>query len=130
MQRDVTTPRALREEPQRIARPEDLQGCRERATVALATPDGKATLPAHEPTEEEHVEGLDLRHEADADPERELDDRRVLPVGVVRDDDVPEAPRDPFAAHETPAGQQAAGEPDPRGATDPHPPPRPRPPAR
>src|SRR3989442_14037170 len=78
----------------------------QRAAVGLPAPDRERSDSAQEEADDRRLEELALPHVADGVTKRELDPRRVLPVDVVRDEDVAAAPRDVVPALATPRREE------------------------
>src|SRR6185437_3003842 len=97
---------ALDEQAERLARGDDREGDLQRATIQLAAPDGERANGAEEKADHRRLEELGLPHVADGATKSELDPRRVLPVDVIRDQDVAAAPRDVLGPFETPRREE------------------------
>src|SRR5688500_13979080 len=82
------TPVPLREESEDLAASEDAQCGHERATVALAPTHREGTGVADNEAEDRECEGLDLRRVTHGQIEADRDQRRILPVDVIRNEDV------------------------------------------
>src|SRR5256886_13804415 len=77
------------------------------AAVRLAATHRKRTDRAQQEAHDRRLEELALAHVTDRVAERELDPRRVLPVDVVRDEDVAAGLRDVLRALKTPRREES-----------------------
>src|SRR5688572_13698637 len=87
-ERTALAPVPLREEPEDLAAREHAKRGHQRTAITLTPPDRERTGGTHEISEQRNVEGLDLGHVAHRQIERDRDERWVLPVDVIRHEDV------------------------------------------
>src|SRR5205085_10452409 len=87
----------------------------------LAAPHRERADGAQEEADDGCLEELTLPHVSDRTTERELDPRRVLPVDVIRDEDVAAASWDVLAALEAPRREERRQRADDRKSDAPEP---------
>src|SRR6266849_3148593 len=97
---------ALSEKAERLPRRDHVERHPQCGAIRLAPSDRKGADSAQQKPDNRRLEELLLPHVADRVTERELDPRWVLPVDVVRDEDVPTASRDVLSALEAPRREE------------------------
>src|SRR5207249_52253 len=112
---------ALRKEAERLSRGHDRERHLQRAAIRLAAAHRECADRAQEEPDDRGLEQLALSHVSNGATDRELDPRGILPVDVVRDEDVATAPRDVVGAFEAPRRQERRQGADDRKTDSPQP---------
>src|SRR6267378_982891 len=112
---------ALRKEAERLPRGDDRERHLQRSAIRLAAPHRERADGAQEEPDDRRLEELALPHVPNRAAERELDPRRVLPIDMVRDEDVATAPRDVLGAFEAPRRKECRESANDRKSDSPEP---------
>ena len=97
---------SLDKQAERLTRSDHGERHLKRAAIPLAASDRERADGAQQKADDRCLEELLLSHVADRVTERELDPRRVLPVDVIRDEDVSAGPRDVLGTFEMPGREE------------------------